>query len=249
MKPPDRSQCPPRRNGKGEEDEDTQKFKPCRRYGLFAADSDPNKLQKRLSDEDGKYLDGYYASICEYSEICKHCGGRPAHIDTVIIAVDGACRGNGSLKPEASYGVFVKEKSLLNISSRIPDSEDAPPPTNQIIELWAAYFGIKTAIRLKESVGKKLSLVVIKADSEYVVKGMTDWIGKWKNNGWKTAKGGPVTNRDMFEILQTAVDFAARRGVKIEFWHVRREFNQEADELANLAFDNSFSAELRKTLI
>ncbi|CAG8959781.1 hypothetical protein HYFRA_00001688 [Hymenoscyphus fraxineus] len=246
MKPAHRSQFSPRRDLKGEKDEDTQKFKPCRRYGLLAADSDPNQLQKRLSDENGEYLDGYYASICEKSEICKNCGGRPAHIDTVVIAVDGACRGNGSLKSEASYGVFVKEESPLNTSSRIPDSEDAHPPTNQIAELWAAYFGIITAIRLKEILGKNLSLVVIKADSEYVVRGMTDWIGKWKNKGWKTVKGAPVTNRNLFEKLQTAVDFAAIVGVKIEFWHVRREFNQEADELANLAFDNSFSAQLRK---
>lgn len=70
------------------------------------------------------------------------------------------------------------------------------------------------------------------------MKGMTDWIAKWKANGWRTSTGASVANRDLFEKVQGAVDQAKRAGIEIRFWHVGREFNEDADELANMAFDD-----------
>jgi ribonuclease HI len=46
-----------------------------------------------------------------------------------------------------------------------------------------------------------LDTVAIKADSEYLIKGMTEWVVKWRMNGWKTAKGRDVVNRGLFEEL------------------------------------------------
>ena len=82
-----------------------------------------------------------------------------------------------------------------------------------------------------------LDTVIIKADSEYLVKGMTEWVVKWRMNGWKTAKGGEVVNRGLFEDLLAKVEELEDAGVTVLFWHVRREFNGEADRLANLALD------------
>ena len=67
---------------------------------------------------------------------------------------------------------------------------------------------------------------------------MTEWVAKWQMNGWKTAKGGDVVNRGLFEELLEQVEKLEDTGVTVLFWHVRREFNGEADRLANLALDD-----------
>lgn len=77
--------------------------------------------------------------------------------------------------------------------------------------------------------------MVIKADSEYLVKGTTEWIFKWGTNGYRTSKGTPVTNSALFQKLQALVSKLNGLNVEVLFWHVQREFNKEADELANKA--------------
>jgi ribonuclease HI len=79
--------------------------------------------------------------------------------------------------------------------------------------------------------------VVIKADSEYLVKSMTDWVEKWRDNGYENCRGLPVTNADMFRHIDAAIFELNRLGVEVQFWHVRREENREADCLANAALD------------
>jgi ribonuclease HI len=88
-----------------------------------------------------------------------------------------------------------------------------------------------------EQFGGDLATVVIKADSEYLVKGMTDWILKWRLNGWKTASGKDVVNRHHFEQLLSKVEKLESMGVKVLFWHVRRVFNADAGRLGNFALD------------
>ena len=74
----------------------------------------------------------------------------------------------------------------------------------------------------------------IRSDSEYVVKGMTEWLGGWKLRGWKNSKGKPVKNRWLWELLDSLnqerdCSFVHVRG------HVGIEGNEKADELANRA--------------
>jgi ribonuclease HI len=79
--------------------------------------------------------------------------------------------------------------------------------------------------------------VVIKSDSEYLVKGMTSWIHKWKQNGFINAKGNPVVNTDLFHAIDNAIEELYNRGVEVQFWHVPRDQKQMADCLVNCKLD------------
>jgi ribonuclease HI len=73
-------------------------------------------------------------------------------------------------------------------------------------------------------------------DSKYLRQGITDWLVRWKRNGWKTADRKPVKNVDLWQRLETA---AARHEVQ---WHWVRghsghDGNEAADRLANAAID------------
>jgi ribonuclease HI len=172
---------------------------------------------------------------CHASLPCEACCRLPAHLNTLVIAVDGACRSNGrqDATPQSALGVFVGHNSPYNFQHKLPQVR-----TNQAAELTAGIWGLKVAKNVIENEGQGvLDTVVIKADSEYLVKGMTEWVVKWQANGWKTAKGGDVVNRVFFEELMAEVEELEDAGVKVLFWHVRRGFNREADRLANLALD------------
>ena len=78
-----------------------------------------------------------------------------------------------------------------------------------------------------------LGLVIIKADSEYIVKGMTEWIFRWSKNGFRTSKGTEVVNASLFKEVDKHVRQLNDHGVHVLFWHVPRARNREADALAN----------------
>ena len=106
----------------------------------------------------------------------------------VIIYTDGACSGNpgpGGWAALLRYGTV--ERTL---------SGAAPLTTNNRMELTAAVEALRA---LREP-----CRVVLHADSQYVVKGMTEWITGWKQRGWKNAQKKPVENRDLWEALDAA---------------------------------------------
>ena len=82
-----------------------------------------------------------------------------------------------------------------------------------------------------------LTQVVIKADSAFLVSGMSEFLGKWKENGYKNAKGAPVANADLFESIDMAIDSLKDLGIEVAFWLVPRGHNREADGLVNEALD------------
>ncbi|CAG8975765.1 hypothetical protein HYALB_00009285 [Hymenoscyphus albidus] len=177
----------------------------------------------------------YSMAICPHVKEACPCCGLPAEQDTIIIAVDGACRDNGKATAQGAYGVFINELSRYNKSERLPQSPG--PHTNQIAELWAGYYEDEEHGHVGEKKGKFL-IAIIKTDSAYLAMAMTSWIAKWKSNGWKTSKGARVANRELFEKVQEAVDYANSKGIEVQFWHVGREYNRDADELANMALDD-----------
>ncbi|OJI88860.1 hypothetical protein ASPTUDRAFT_60667 [Aspergillus tubingensis CBS 134.48] len=166
------------------------------------------------------------------------------HLGSVVIAIDGACRNNGRDGARASIGVYHGPDHEWNESARLsPELRQ----TNQVAELAACERALIDACTIQEEwddiaeqiEGDKgrLYRVVIKSDSEYVVRGMTEWIYKWKANGWVNAKGLPVTNREQFDRIDSIVEFLENKQVIVQFWHVPREYNQEADKLATSALD------------
>jgi ribonuclease HI len=162
------------------------------------------------------------------------CSLRSGHTDGIVIAVDGACRHNGS-PPAASaaFGVFVAPRSGYNVGRALP----AAHATSQKAELQAGIAGLRAAADIARNApyfrNNPLRQVVVKADSAYLVDGITDWIRAWRRNGYVGARGEEVVNAEHFRELDALVGRLEAMGVAVLFWHVAREQNAEADKLAN----------------
>lgn len=103
----------------------------------------------------------------------------------VEIFSDGACSGNPG---PGGWGALLRcegrEKELSGYE---------PETTNNRMELLGAIAGLEALTRPCQ--------VVLTTDSQYVKKGMTEWIGGWVKNGWKNSQKKPVANRDLWERL------------------------------------------------
>ena len=134
----------------------------------------------------------------------------------IELFTDGACKGNPG---PGGWGALLRfggiEKSLYGGEA---------DTTNNRMELMAAIEGLKA---LKEPCD-----VLLVTDSQYVLKGVTEWMAGWKRNGWKTAAKQPVKNADLWQLL----DEQAQRH-KINWkWvrgHTGHRENEIADSLAN----------------
>ena len=140
--------------------------------------------------------------------------------DTVHIYTDGGCRGNPG---PGGWGVLLRykdhEKTLYG---------GEVMTTNNRMELMAAIMGL-------ESLSRPCT-VHLTTDSQYVKKGITEWIAQWKKRGWKTAAKQPVKNEDLWRRLEIAVQRheVDWRWVRGHSGHVENEL---VDTLANRAMD------------
>lgn len=136
----------------------------------------------------------------------------------VKIYTDGACKGNPG---PGGWGVLLlsgaTEKELFG---------GELGTTNNRMELTAVIEGLSAL--------KRPCHVTLYADSEYVLKGMTEWLAGWKARAWRTAARQPVKNVDLWQRLDTVVNTA---GHKIDWrWvkgHAGDPGNERADRLAN----------------
>jgi ribonuclease HI len=204
-----------------------RKFEPTDLYGK---DVKIENVEVRDDDEIWTYV------ACEDGNPCPHCSCIQPHLNCIVIAVDGACMGNGSPEAKAAAGVFFGKGSTFNTSTILTE----PKATNQIAELTAGIIGLEKAmeiqrLRLEE---EKLYQVVIKSDSQYLVNGMTNWVFKWETNGYQTSKGTPVVNSALFKQLGMLIGQLNKLGVEVLFWHVSRRYNEQADKLANMALQS-----------
>ncbi len=140
--------------------------------------------------------------------------------DLVEIWADGGCRGNPG---PGGWGVLLKagsnEKELWG---------GEPATTNNRMELTAV---IRALEAMKRPVRAR-----IHTDSQYVQKGISEWIHGWKRNGWKTSDKKPVKNADLWQELDTLT-----RQHQLEWlWvkgHAGDPGNERADALANRGID------------
>ena len=103
----------------------------------------------------------------------------------VEIFSDGACSGNPGV---GGYGAILKYgEKIKEISGCDPDT------TNNRMEMMAVINALKQL--------KRPCRIKIITDSNYVVKGMTQWIHSWVKNNWKNSQKKPVLNRDLWELL------------------------------------------------
>ena len=138
------------------------------------------------------------------------------------IYTDGACSGNPG---PGGWGavIFDHQHNQKNISG----SENGT--TNNRMELLAAIMALKKV--------KIRSEITIYTDSIYVKNGITEWIIKWKNNGWKSSNKKPVKNKDLWMKLDNLCikNKVSWKWVK---GHSNNKYNNLADELATNAIKN-----------
>ncbi|KAI4233916.1 MAG: hypothetical protein LQ352_008211 [Teloschistes flavicans] len=158
------------------------------------------------------------------------------------MSIDGACRGNGTVTARSAYGVHFAKNSPHNFNGLVAGTEH----TNQKAELHACNEGLRKVQLLQKlyNRGSKVlrmrapvHVLIVKSDSAYLVNGLTDYIDKWRKNGYKSAKGTTVSNADLFKEIDQEIDFLYKLGTRVSFWHVPRMRNREADLLANNALD------------
>ena len=135
------------------------------------------------------------------------------------IYTDGACTGNPG---PGGWGavIFDQDDKQRNISGSEKNT------TNNRMELLAAIMSLKKI--------KSNSEVVIFTDSTYVKNGITEWMKKWKKNGWKNSNKKPVKNKDLWVKLDKLCE-ANNVSWKWVKGHSTNEFNNLADELATKA--------------
>ncbi len=134
----------------------------------------------------------------------------------VEIYTDGACKGNPGL---GGWGAWLRfgdrERELFG---------GARDTTNNRMELTAVIEALRVLNRRCE--------VVLHTDSQYVQKGISEWIHGWKAKGWKTADRKPVKNADLWKELDA---LASRHHIEWRWvkGHAGDVGNERADSLAN----------------
>lgn len=146
-------------------------------------------------------------------------------VKPVEIWTDGACKGNPGM---GGWGALLRhgphEKELCGGEAHT---------TNNRMEIMAVIQALKAL--------KRPCHVRVHTDSQYVQKGMTQWMDNWKRRGWRTASRQPVKNADLWQELDTQVQ---KHTVA---WHWVRGHdgdpgNERADALANQGVEHARAA-------
>jgi ribonuclease HI len=153
-------------------------------------------------------------------------------MDKVEIFTDGACKGNpgpggwGAWLIAGGMDAWIADGRPTTKTKELCGGE--PDTTNNRMELQAVIEALNALKRPCE--------LIVHTDSQYVHKGISEWLAGWKARGWKTASKAPVKNVDLWQALDEA-----RLRHTIEWrWvkgHAGHEGNEKADELANRGVD------------
>ncbi|TVV43738.1 ribonuclease HI [Thalassolituus sp. C2-1] len=134
----------------------------------------------------------------------------------VELFTDGACKGNPG---PGGWGALLRygdmEKELFGGEANT---------TNNRMELMAAIEGLKAL--------KRPCQVILTTDSQYVMKGINEWLAGWKKKGWRNAAKQPIKNQDLWQQLDAEcqrhqIEWRWVRG------HTGHAENERADQLAN----------------
>jgi ribonuclease HI len=144
-------------------------------------------------------------------------------MEKVKIYTDGACKGNPG---PGGYGcIIVQDGKTLELKGGNKST------TNNIMEMTAIIVALKHLNKPCE--------VELTTDSQYVVKGMTEWINGWIRKNWVTASKQPVKNKDLWLELKQLNDRHKIKWIWVR-GHNGHPENERADVLANQGVDELF---------
>lgn len=138
----------------------------------------------------------------------------------INIFTDGACRGNPG---PGGWGALLRKD---NHEKELYGGEK--DTTNNRMEMMAVIKAVEAL--------QKPSEVKITTDSQYVLKGITEWMPNWKKNNWRTAAKKPVKNADLWQMLDKVLEphDVTWQWVKGHSGHAE---NERVDQLANKGID------------
>ena len=140
---------------------------------------------------------------------------------SIEIFTDGGCKGNPG---PGGYGCIIR-----GIGNVLELKGSHPQTTNNIMEMTAAIVALKKLSQPYQ--------ITLTTDSQYLVKGMTEWIHNWIKKGWLTASKQPVKNKELWQELHSL----SKQHKITWIWvkgHAGHPENERCDQLANEAMDN-----------
>ncbi len=147
------------------------------------------------------------------------------------IYTDGACSGNPG---PGGWGVvlYLTDGTVHELGGGDPQT------TNNRMEMQAAIAGLQALVASGQTTPVELF-----TDSEYVKKGITQWITGWKRRGWQTSAKKPVLNKDLWQELDAANQTAKQQtGASVQWTYVRGHAgnagNERCDEIARAFSQN-----------
>jgi ribonuclease HI len=143
------------------------------------------------------------------------------------IFTDGGCSGNPGPGGWAYIIIEEKDGKPRILAEEWGAEKDT---TNNRMELMAAVAALEWAARLPDL----QKTVLVFTDSQYVQKGMSEWIHIWKQNAWRTSDRKPVKNQDLWHRLD---DLAARFSIQWEWvkGHAGHAYNERCDQMTQKA--------------
>ena len=172
----------------------------------------------------------------------------------ITIHTDGSSRGNPG--PGGWAAVIMTDEEVIELGGR----EDLT--TNNRMELMGAIRGLQevggkwlmvngdtnSGMEKLHATRYTLHAVEVCTDSQYVKKGMTEWIDGWIKKGWKSSTKKPVLNQDLWEALKKEEDRLKAGGVTVSWKyvpaHVGVVMNERADTIATMCADDAKELQL-----
>lgn len=140
---------------------------------------------------------------------------------SIVVFTDGAAKGNPG---PGGWGVVIitPDRQVTELGGRVAHT------TNNRMELTGA-------ISALAELGNLPGPIAIYTDSTYVIKGIREWIWAWRKRGWRTATGGDVLNRELWEQLGNLVDARDKGSITWHYvrGHIGTPGNERVDEIAD----------------
>lgn len=137
----------------------------------------------------------------------------------ITIFSDGASKGNPG--PGGWGAIVVADGKVVELGAREAHT------TNNRMEMTAAIEALRYVSKLEAT-----APIVFHTDSSYVIRGVTEWVGGWQGNGWRTKQKQDVLNKELWQELAELAN-----ALDIEWKHVRGHVgiagNERADEIAS----------------